>query len=230
MGEMASALAHELNQPLAAIANYLRGAKRLMESAPAPDARVGEALEKASDQALRAGQIIRRLRDFLARGDTDRRVENLSKLVEEASALALVGAKELGVRVRFDLDPSVDLVLADRVQIQQVVLNLIRNGLDAMEQSQQRRLVVATSPADDNMVLLSVSDTGSGLAEEVRDHLFQAFITTKPSGMGVGLSICRTIVEAHGGKIFAQNNADGGATFAFTLPRAVEEEEAADGR
>ncbi len=230
MGEMASALAHELNQPLAAIANYLRGAKRLMEGAPAPDARVSEALEKASDQALRAGQIIRRLRDFLARGDTDRRVESLSKLVEEASALALVGAKELGVRVRFDLDPSVDLVVADRVQIQQVVLNLIRNGLDAMEQSARRRLVIESRPAEDNMVTLLVSDTGLGLAEEVRDHLFQAFITTKPTGMGVGLSICRTIVEAHGGKIFAQNNADGGATFAFTLPCAVEEEEVADGR
>ncbi|WP_269716794.1 PAS domain S-box protein [Caulobacter sp. NIBR2454] len=228
MGEMASALAHELNQPLAAIANYLRGSKRLLD-APSPDhQRISEALDKAADQALRAGQIIRRLRDFLAKGETDRRVESLTKLIEEASALALVGAKELGVRVRLQLDPDVDLVLADRVQIQQVVLNLVRNGMDAMETTPRRDLTVESVPGPDQTAVVKVTDTGTGLSESVIANLFQPFITTKPAGMGVGLSICRTIIEAHGGRIWAEPNPQGGAVFMFTLPRAVSDEEPED--
>ena len=134
MGEMASTLAHELNQPLSAIANYLKGSRRLLEGvSDEKSATMRDALDKAADQAMRAGQIIRRLRDFVARGESERRVESITKLVEEASALALVGVKDLGIRVQFQFDPEIDLVIADRVQIQQVLLNLIRNAMEAME-------------------------------------------------------------------------------------------------
>jgi two-component system sensor kinase FixL len=221
---MASALAHELNQPLSAIANYLKGSKMLMERDPVPADRVSDAMNKAADEALRAGQIIRRLRDFVARGETERSVESLPKMIEEASALALVGAKEHGIRVRFDFDRDVDLVLADKVQVQQVVLNLIRNAIDAMMDCAKRDLTVIVRPADDNMALVSVRDSGPGISPEIADQLFQPFITTKRTGMGVGLSISRTIIEAHGGRIWAEPNAGGGTTFRFTLQRVGKEE------
>jgi two-component system sensor kinase FixL len=226
---MASALAHELNQPLAAIANYLKGSKLLLERPDVPMEKVSDAVERAGNEAIRAGEIIRRLRDFVARGETERKVESLPKLVEEASALALVGAKEHGIRVRFDFNPAVDLVLADRVQIQQVVLNLIRNAVDSMAAAKRRDLVVSLTPADDGMAEVAVADSGPGIDPEVADRLFQPFITTKRTGMGVGLSISRTIVEAHGGRIWAEANPGGGAVFRFTL-RAVAEEELSGGK
>ncbi len=222
LGEMASALAHELNQPLSAIANYLKGSSRLLASEAPPVGRVREAIDKAAEQALRAGQIIRRLRDFVARGETERRIESLRKLIEEASALALLGVKEHGVRVRFDYDPEVDLVLADRVQIQQVVLNLIRNAVDAMEDAPRRELTVTVGQGEAGRAQVSVADTGPGVSPDVAEQLFQPFITTKRHGMGVGLSISRTIVEAHGGRIWVEPTPGGGATFRFTLSRAEE--------
>jgi two-component system sensor kinase FixL len=225
LGEMASALAHELNQPLAAIANYLQGSGDLLQRDPVPKDKLQAALAKASDQAVRAGEIIRRLREFVARGETERRPESLAKLIEEASALALVGAKEHGVSIRYKMDPKVDLVLADRVQIQQVVLNLIRNAIDAMEESDKRRLVIAVRRAEGEQAEISVADTGPGISPEIADQLFQPFITTKRHGMGVGLSISRTIVEAHGGRLWAESNPEGGATFRFTL-RTIDREEA----
>jgi len=218
MGEMASTLAHELNQPLSAITNYLKGSQRLLQDVP--DKRsitIRDALNKATDQAMRAGQIIRRLRDFVSRGESERRVESITKLVEEASALALVGVKNRGIRVTFQFDPSIELVLADRVQIQQVVLNLILNAMDAMEESKARDLVVSVLPDGDNLVRVSVSDTGLGIAPEITEQLFQPFITTKRHGMGVGLSISRAIVEAHGGRIWVEPNPVGGTIFHFTL-------------
>jgi len=218
MGEMASTLAHELNQPLSAISNYLRGSRRLLEGeAGERPAMMRDALEKAADQAMRAGQIIRRLRDFVSRGESERRVENITKLVEEASALALVGVKDRGIRVTFQFDPSVELVLADRVQIQQVLLNLIRNAMDAMEETHTRDLAISVMPAGNNLVTVSVADTGSGIEPEVAEQLFQPFVTTKRHGMGVGLSISRTIVEAHGGRIWVEPNPAGGTVFHFTL-------------
>jgi two-component system sensor kinase FixL len=223
MGEMASTLAHELNQPLSAINNYIKGTQRLLEGAgDQRSATMRDALTKAADQAMRAGQIIRRLRDFVSRGESERRVENITKLVEEASALALVGVKDRGIRVTFQFDPSVELVLADRVQIQQVLLNLIRNAMDAMEDTKTREMVISVAPEGDHLIRVSVADTGIGIAPEVAEQLFQPFITTKRHGMGVGLSISRTIVEAHGGRIWVEPNLGGGTIFHFTLAAVTE--------
>ena len=223
MGEMASALAHELNQPLAAISNYMKGSRRLLAGSVDPNTpKVESALDRAAEQALRAGQIIRRLRDFVSRGESEKRVESLSKLIEEAGALGLAGAREQNVQLRFSLDPGADLVLADRVQIQQVLVNLFRNALEAMAQSPQRELVVANARVADGMIEVEVSDTGSGFQSDVLPNLFQTFFTTKETGMGVGLSISRSIIEAHGGRMWAESNASGGATFRFTLPATDE--------
>jgi two-component system sensor kinase FixL len=224
MGEMASALAHELNQPLSAIANYMKGSRRLLEGRSDDESNVIRgAIEKAAEQSLRAGQIIRRLRDFVARGESERRIESVKKLIEEASALALVGAKEHGVRVRFQIDPAHDLMLVDKVQIQQVLLNLIRNAIEAMEQSQRRELVIASAPQGE-WIEVSVTDTGPGIAPEIAEHLFQPFITTKRYGMGVGLSISRSIVENHGGQIIVEPNPGGGTVFRFTMPGVTSED------
>jgi len=225
MGQMASALAHELNQPLLAIVGYMKGSQRLLESGA--EDRLGllrDAMDKAGDQALRAGQIIRRLREFVGRGDSERRVEGVKKLIEEATALALVGTKDQGLRVRFQFDPAVDLVLVDKVQIQQVLLNLLRNAVEAMAASQTRELVIATAADEDDMVAVSVVDTGSGIAPELMSQLFQPFVTNKRHGMGVGLSICRTIVEAHGGQITVEPNPAGGTIFRFTVRAASGED------
>ncbi|MHC2781239.1 two-component system sensor kinase FixL [Bradyrhizobium liaoningense] len=168
MGEMASALAHELNQPLAAISNYMKGSRRLLAGSSDPNSpKVESALDRAAEQALRAGQIIGRLRDFVSRGESEKRVESLSKLIEEAGALGLAGAREQNVQLRFSLDPDADLVLADRVQIQQVLVNLFRNALEAMAQSPRRELVVANTRVADDMIEVEVSDTGSGFRDDV---------------------------------------------------------------
>jgi len=228
MGEMASTLAHELNQPLSAISNYLKGAQRLLARSTDENSTVmRDALEKAADQAMRAGQIIRRLRDFVSRGETERRVESIAKLVEEASALALVGVKDRSIRVQYSFNPTAELVLADRVQIQQVLLNLIRNAVDAMEDSPSRELTISIAPDADGYTRVGVADTGPGISPEVAEQLFRPFVTTKPQGMGIGLSISRTIVESHGGKIWLEPNPSGGTTFHFTLA-AVNERDVND--
>lgn len=218
LGEMASALAHELNQPLTATANFMKGCLMLLDREPLDRPRMRDMISQASDQALRAGQIIRRLRDFLSKGEADRRIENVPQLLEEAGALAMVGAREKGVHLTFRIDPRAERVLADKVQIQQVTLNLIRNAIEAMEGTEVRELIVAAALTPDAMVEISVSDTGHGISSDFAAKLFQPFMTTKAQGMGVGLSISRTIVEAHGGRIWADANPKGGTVFRFTLP------------
>jgi two-component system sensor kinase FixL len=224
MGEMASALAHELNQPLAAISNYMKGSRRLLAGSADPNtSKIESAMDRAAEQALRAGQIIRRLRDFVSRGESEKRVESLSKLIEEAGALGLAGAREQNIQLRFNLNPKFDQVLVDRVQIQQVLVNLFRNALEAMAQSPKRELIVANTGVADDMIEVTVSDTGSGFHDDVKPNLFRTFFTTKETGMGVGLSISRSIIEAHGGRMWAESNPSGGATFRFTLPAASNE-------
>jgi two-component system sensor kinase FixL len=227
MGEMASSLAHELNQPLSAITSYLRGAATLLKVDPIDKRRIGEALDRSAGQALRAGDIIKRLREFVSKGETQHALEHPAVLLEEAAALALVGAKEQGVRVSLRCDHDLPDVVVDKIQIQQVALNLIRNALEAMETASRRELTVSVTRQKD-LALFSVADTGSGIAPEIAQHLFQPFVTSKADGMGVGLSICRTIIEAHGGRILARPNDGGGTIFEFTLPFA--EREAGDGR
>ncbi|MEX6508604.1 PAS domain S-box protein [Jiella sp. M17.18] len=221
LGEMASTLAHELNQPLTAAASYLSGARRLIDKGR-PDSTpiIRDAIDRAAGQALRAGEIIRRLREFVARGESDRQLEDLPKLIEEASALALLGAKETGVRVTFALDPAADCVIADKVQVQQVLLNLIRNAIEAMQDAPRRDLTITSRRIDDQeepMIEIAVTDTGTGIAPEIAAQLFQPFVTSKQHGMGVGLSISRTIIEAHGGRLWTEANPGGGTVFRMTL-------------
>jgi two-component system, LuxR family, sensor kinase FixL len=225
MGEMATTLAHELNQPLSAIANYMKGVRRLLERHGGEhSAMMQDAMDKAAAQALRAGEIVRRLRDFVSRGETERRVESIAKLMEEASALALVGAKEQDIRVRTQFDLGVDLVLADKVQVQQVLLNLMRNAVEAMAGAARRDLLLSTAAGEDSVAVINVADSGPGIDPEIAAQLFQPFVTTKLHGMGVGLSISRTIVEAHGGRIWTEPNPGGGTIFRFTLPRVSDED------
>ena len=218
MDQMASALAHELNQPLTAIANYLNAAQRSLPKGDGPRMlRARDLIRKAAAQTMRASQIIRGLRGFIEKKEANRAPENLNETVEEALALGFVGAAEANVTVRLALAPDLPPVLADKIQLQQVLINLIRNAVEAMQNAKRRELVVATS-AEAGTVEIAVSDTGPGLSPEVLDHLFQPFVTTKEKGMGIGLTICHSIVEAHGGRIWAMPNQDGGVTFRFRLP------------
>lgn len=164
------------------------------------------------------------MRAFVTRGETARDIESLPRLIEEASALALIGAKESGVRVSFAFDPEAPFVLADKIQIQQVILNLIRNAMEAMQDTEVRQLTLCTLPLDAAMVAVSVADTGIGLSADIASRLFQPFVTTKPNGMGVGLSVSRTIIEAHGGRLWAEPNPGGGTIFYFTLQAAQPQE------
>ncbi|NGN42678.1 PAS domain S-box protein [Mesorhizobium sp. CGMCC 1.15528] len=219
LGEMASTLAHELNQPLSAIANYAQGCVRLLAGMHEDLAsRLREALEETARQSLRAGQIIRHLREFVTKGETEKAPEDIRKLVEEAGALALVGSRERGIRSIFEFSPGADIVMADRIQIQQVLTNLMRNAMEAMRDSDRRDLTIRTFSAQSGEVAVEVEDTGPGIAEEMQSQLFRPFVTTKPGGMGVGLSISKRIVEAHGGEMTVRRNEAGGATFRFTLP------------
>lgn len=226
LGEMASTLAHELNQPLTAATSYLNGARRLLDRGrPEDQPEIRAAIESAAGQALRAGQIIKRLREFVSRGESDRNPQDLRQLVEEASALAQVGARESGVRVSFAFDPNAGLVMVDRIQIQQVILNLMRNALEAMdEQGGRKELHVSTRLLNNQTIEVAVADTGPGIAPDIMARLFQPFVTSKRQGMGVGLSISRTIVEAHGGILTAEPAPEGGTIFRMTL-RAMDERE-----
>lgn len=226
MGTMASTLAHELNQPLAAVALYIETIKDLLEEQVGePFASLRSVMDDAAQETLRAGHIVRRLRDFVARGEVEKSLHDLPQVIAEASQLALVGARERGVRNFIALDPVATPVLVDRVQIQQVLVNLIRNAIEAIAEAPIRDLRIATKLRADGLIEVSVEDTGPGIAEEIRPQLFTAFISTKADGMGLGLSICRTIIEAHGGRIWVEHPPQGGTRFHFTLIHAKAEEE-----
>jgi PAS domain S-box-containing protein len=225
-GQMAGALAHELNQPLAAAINFVRAAQRQLATGRRDEIEtVPEVMDEAAGEVLRAGQIIRRLRDFVRRGETERRIESVATMVEEASTLALIGAGVSGVQVRFSFDPSAMRVLADRIRIQQVLVNLMRNSIEAMAESTRRELVVTAASLDAETVEIAVCDSGPGLADEVAAHLFEPFASTKPKGMGLGLSISRSIVESHGGYLRSEPNPGGGMIFRFTLAAVPEKGE-----
>lgn len=230
-GQMGATLAHELNQPLTAAANSIAAARRLLQrnGTKVPPSLI-EFLDDASGQTLRAGQIIRQLRDFVRLRETEKRDEDASTLIEEAVALALAGAGAVGVRVNLRFDPAVSQVLADRLQIQQVLTNLMRNALEAMVGHEHRELTVTTTLLNENRVEISVADSGDGLSGEARQRLFEPFFSTKHDGMGLGLSICRSIVEAHGGKLQSLDNPDGGTIFLFTLAAAPKAEGAQNAR
>ena len=219
MGQMSSAIAHELNQPLTAIANYVKAARRTLDkpdSASVP--RAQEMIDKAAQQVLRAGAIIRNLREFIEKRESHRAPENLNTVVEEAIALGFVGTAHLNVHIRLELEPVVPLVLIDRIQIQQVLINLIRNAIEAMEAVERRELTITTAQDGPDFAKVSILDSGPGFTEEVLRRLFQPFVTTKEKGMGIGLTICQSIVDAHGGSIVAFAGVPSGACFRFRVP------------
>jgi PAS domain S-box-containing protein len=219
MGAMASTLAHELNQPLTALMKFISGARRIAENPAAPKGTLSSALEGVEVAAKRAGDILRRVRELVAKGKVAVRIEHLPQMIDEACLIGFVDAAAAGIRHRLVLDPAASWVRADRIQIQQVLINLIRNAIEAMEDGPRREIVITTRAAG-KMVEIEVADTGTGLQIKDLDQLFSEFATTKASGMGLGLPISRTIVEAHGGQITARDREEGGAVFTFTLPRA----------
>ncbi len=223
MGQMAAALTHELNQPLGAAANLMSAAGFVLKGNKADAAeRASARIDKAIEQTVRAGAILSRLRDYIAKGEIDKRITNACQLLEDAVDLALVGAKDDTLRVRFDFEGRDRQLLVDRIQIQ-VAFNLVRNAIEATERKKVREIVVATRSAAEDELEISVADTGSGLPDDP-ETVFQPFVTSKTTGMGVGLSICRTIVNAHGGRLWAEARTGGGAVFRFTLPTAMPRE------
>ncbi len=218
MGTLATSIAHELNQPLTAIANYAEAARDLLNEPDDEAIRtVREALDECAAETMRAGQIVRRLRDFISSGESEREIASLGRLVNEASALALINGDGREVDVEIKLDPTGDSVLVDPIQIQQVVLNLIRNALEAMADSPIKRLQIISRKIEEGFVEVTVADSGPGLDPKVAERLFHPFVSTKASGMGLGLSICHTIVNGHGGRIWAMPSELGGTAFHFTL-------------
>ncbi len=220
MGEMASGMAHELNQPLTAIATSADACMRLLESGDAPRDRVLDVLETIGAQARRAGGIIQQLRQFVRKEEPRHTLVNLNDLVEEVLMLMEPEIRKAQVRVIRDLDDDIPLVEAQQIQIDQVILNLIRNAIEAMSEvpEEKRLLTLRTRSAGGNAVIASVEDTGPGLSPEVRDKLFDPFITSKPQGMGLGLSISMGIITAHNGNLYYDSQASNGAVFRFTLP------------
>jgi two-component system sensor kinase FixL len=221
LSQMGSTIAHELNQPLTAITNYLHATRRMVEASGSTDTdRLAAALDKAAAQALRVGAIIERLRRFVEKREAPYAYRNVNDVVAEASQLALVGASRSGVTLRAEFIPETVTAFIDKIQIQQVVVNLMRNAVDAMAQSHEKILSIATR-RDGAFVTVTVTDTGPGLSHDIVDQLFKPFVTTKDQGMGLGLSICRQIIEAHAGQIGIEKSDAGGARFFFTLPLAA---------
>jgi two-component system, LuxR family, sensor kinase FixL len=223
MGQMTAAIAHEVNQPLAAIIQYVAAAKRTLDTVkltPTALKRARSMIDKAAKQVLRAGAIIKNLRDFVEKREGVRKPEALKNVIAEALALAFVGAAGENVKVKLHLDVTLGLVAVDKIQIQQVLLNLIRNSVEAMRSTDKRDLLLATGAGEPGFANVTVQDSGPGLPQDVVRRLFQPFVTTKETGMGIGLTICQSIVEAHGGRIWLVRSTHEGTSFCFSLPFA----------
>ncbi len=217
LGEMASGIAHELNQPLTAIVSFADACQNLLDKPDAPKHVILDALNQISEQGVRAGNIIRRLRQFVKTGSLDREIINLNAVISDVMAMVSHELHMNEVEIELKLSEFLPGVWADKLQIEQVILNIVRNAIEAMETSGERRLVVRTLKRDEQ-VLMQISDSGCGFSGDP-DQLFRAFFTTKEKGTGLGLSISHTIIEAHGGELAAKSNTDG-ATFSFSLPMA----------
>jgi len=219
VGEMASMLAHQINQPLSAVVNYNRSCLRRLRSGHADPEQLAEIMEQASQEAARAGAIIQRVREFVRKREPDRRPTELNSLVEQTLSFMRAEAAKHNVALKFEPAHGLPQVDADRIMIEQVIVNLVKNGIEAMKEvGWSRELRVATALDEGRFVRVSVSDRGRGIDAESAEHLFQPFFTTKPEGMGLGLSVCRSIAEFHGGEIWATPDPAGGVTFHFTLP------------
>lgn len=223
MGEMAAAMAHELNQPLSAISSYAGACERFLEQGEPGLAEVRAALGEIRSQAHRAGEVIRRIRSFTRSRELERRVTSIADLLEEIRPLAEVDAKAHAVRLRVELDEPLPKVTVDTVQIQQVILNLLRNGVDAMADlsPEERELTLTGRSEGSDWVCIEIKDRGPGISDEAAENLFTPFFTTKAGGMGMGLAISRSIVTAHGGRLAGMNRPAGGATFSITLPSNI---------
>lgn len=223
MGEMASVLAHELNQPLSAVANYLRAARNLIARMELEDDDLIDAVARAGDQAVRAGEIIRTMRDLATRGGTLQKPESLAAMIGEVDFIIAVMARDANVRLVYDLYKGPDTVVADRIQIQQLVVNLARNAIEAVTKYPNRQINISTRLEPGDQLVTTVEDSGPGIDESVADRLFQPLASTKPEGMGLGLSISSAIVENHRGRIWVEPSRLGGAAFSFVLARAGED-------
>jgi len=224
LGEMAGAIAHEINQPLTAIANYLNTGlfAGVDDHSDERFAETEQMMRQASEQALRAGDIVRRLREFVSHGNGVRTLERAEKLVDSAMALALMEARSSGISIDRVAGVGDARVEADAIQIQQVLVNLLRNAVDALSAAPKGivpRLTISTREGEDGRVEFSVTDNGPGIAPNLAERIFEPFMTTKPKGMGMGLSVCRRLVESHGGTIHAGSEPGAGATFTVGLPR-----------
>ncbi|HKD48447.1 MAG TPA: PAS domain-containing protein [Rhizomicrobium sp.] len=220
MGEMSAAIAHELNQPLTAVTNYVKAALRFLNQDPPTSMQIHnacKAMEKAADQTIRAGTIIRYLRDFVEKRESERAPENINQVIRDAVTLGLVGTDHSNIKVKLELESRIPRLMIDKIQIQQVFLNLIRNAAEAMAGSENAEIVISSSAVDSSFAQIEIRDTGPGFAPEMAGKLFQAFATTKRDGLGIGLKICQSIVEAHGGSIKALRDGPG-AGFQIRLP------------
>lgn len=230
MGEMASVLAHELNQPLSAVANYLRAARTLIAKLELKDDTLIDVVTRAGDQAIRAGHIVRTMRDLATRGAAEQKPESLSAILAEIEFIIDSTVREADATVVYALYQGMDVVFADRIQIQQLVLNLVRNALDAVSKLPNRDIKISTRLDADGRMVTTVEDSGLGVDVAIMDRIFQPMISTKPLGMGLGLSICRAIVEHHGGRIWVEPSSLGGAAFSFVLARTGVKSDDASGQ
>jgi C4-dicarboxylate-specific signal transduction histidine kinase len=219
MGEMATGLAHELNQPLAAIVNYTQGCMRRMRAGIGDPEELIGALEQATAQAGRASQIIRWLRDFTRKTVPRQNKADINEIIRDAEGFFQAEARQHQVSLRLELTDFLPPIRADVIQVEQVLLNLVRNGIEAMASvdTGKRILVIRTAMAGEALEI-AVQDSGPGIFEKAADSIFNPFFTTKSQGMGMGLSISKSIIEAHGGRLWAESGPDGGAVFRFTLP------------